>query len=478
MTQRNSPGICLLLLLSLAFPTQASAAGAPRNVNDFALAYRVQVYETFRMERDEYIRRIEAGKDAMVRYRSAKSGLDRKRVIDWYHQAILASYPGGGSLPILPGEDIANTFEDAGAIVARDSKFKYNPEFHPLRFNQYSRSPNWETQKPTMPDFGKEGKETPPSKSLASSENTDSSDSADEQTSMAADTARPSSDEIAFDQATDPDPSEAVESFLPKDNPLDLNLDDSDGQTLALEDSVESTTPQKSSLDISAADIDRPKSGLDIASTELDIPDAGTHDQDFASSDVDDAMAASTLDINPETLDLDDNITSDVNKFASSPSDDDSNTNSEDELVPAEIDESTASEAFDTVVNSEVEPEPVVPSISAIEINARVAGHNLALAGLEKRAERAFSGNHKDIENVVTRMEQLFDAHIKARLLIDSAPELESQVIALDNMFHLTGEVNRQLKQFMHSTTDDMDRDTLDSLRTRALVIYESAQEL
>jgi hypothetical protein len=416
--------------VSFALPA-TSVAQAPRNVKDFALAYRVQVYETYRAEREEYAERMKLGEEAMIRYRSAKNAMDRKRVIDWFSQAIVASYPGGGSLPVLPGEGLANTFQDADAIAARGSEFKYNPEFHPLRFNQYSRSPNWESQKPSLPKFNPDAAG---SQALADYP----IDNVDDET------------DVDTEKDTKPLPDTDLDKALNSDAEQ-ITTNDNDSS----DDELTFTPIQTSEESVQSATVDEPKTDdLKVAAAPLDASPSNTE-----------------LTIDTPSIDAEPSDPIESTLEIERP---DSEVKS---TVQAEVDESNADESFETPVNSET-PDEVVKTVSPIEINARVAGHNLALAGLEKRTERAFAGNHKDLVNVVERLEQLIDSHIKARLMIESAPELSSKLISLDNIVHLSGEINRQLKSFLHSTSKDIDRETLKQLRARAESVYESTKQL
>ncbi|MEM7316305.1 MAG: hypothetical protein AAF497_24495, partial [Planctomycetota bacterium] len=379
---------------------------------------------------------------------------------DWYTNAIVASYPGGASdLPVFPQANVANTLEDADAIAGRGSEFKYNPDFHPLRFNQYSRSSDWEKQKPTMPSFDKDS--NTPSQSLAEApdagENSDSEISGNE----------PDGEQLALDNPTpdNPSPEDLTAVDLTSNNEA---VDNPALDSLAMDSTTENGTAEAAVPDNGALDIalDDPQSDVDEGLT--------SENDDVSNSEAVASLNNGYEDVpsNDDEIVLDDS-TPDVSEYPASTNETDDDLTD----VQAEVDASNAEEAFDTVVSSETVTEPV-QKVSPIEINARVAGHNLALAGLQKRTERAFSGNYKDIVNVVERMEQLFDAHIKARLMIDSVPELQSQLIQLDNILHLTSEVNRQLQQFLHSKTEDMDRNTLESLQQRADAIYRSAEGL
>ena len=67
-------------------------------------SFRIQVYNTFRDQRDEYNHRKRVGRDVLRSY--ALAGHDPKHrslAIDWYRHAIIASrFPGASDLPAQP----------------------------------------------------------------------------------------------------------------------------------------------------------------------------------------------------------------------------------------------------------------------------------------------------------------------------------------------------------------------------------------
>jgi hypothetical protein len=107
----------LLLALGLASGGVVSGAEKPRHIESVARQFRIQVYDTFRLERDEYDLRIEQGWKALNAFRQATTDEHREAIRDWFEQAILASIPDQadevGYLPELP--------KFASALAERDS---------------------------------------------------------------------------------------------------------------------------------------------------------------------------------------------------------------------------------------------------------------------------------------------------------------------------------------------------------------------
>ena len=109
-------GFCFTCLL-----TQRAEAGR-YNVEDYATAYRIQVYETFRTNRGEYERRIALGKEVEQLARATNHPEAQQRLIEWLGAATAASRPGiMATLPPLPNvepfvaEDLAREQEKQAA---------------------------------------------------------------------------------------------------------------------------------------------------------------------------------------------------------------------------------------------------------------------------------------------------------------------------------------------------------------------------
>ncbi len=115
-------GLCFSYLL----PVVADAAHD--RVEDFATAYRIQVYETFRTDRSEYRRRMEIGKKVEKLARQTNHPQAEERLMEWFSSAMMASRVGSlRPLPPLPdmqpylAEDLAKQAKQAAKLAAHQA---------------------------------------------------------------------------------------------------------------------------------------------------------------------------------------------------------------------------------------------------------------------------------------------------------------------------------------------------------------------
>ena len=106
-TSRRLVAFIALLALSLVFPTSSFAAKKKRKsktkskmdqlVDDYAQAFRVQVYEGFSHDRQEYNWRIAKGKEAVKLYNKLESPVKKKVIIGWFQLAMESSRPNSNT---------------------------------------------------------------------------------------------------------------------------------------------------------------------------------------------------------------------------------------------------------------------------------------------------------------------------------------------------------------------------------------------
>ena len=113
---------CFLWLVLLAAPNFA-VAQTFHDIDDFALAFRVQIYETFHEQRHEYERRLEAGTEALAIHRNSDSRAARQEIMDWFVVAIQTSQPGSRlQFPQLPAAERLAELERQHAQLNRGRK--------------------------------------------------------------------------------------------------------------------------------------------------------------------------------------------------------------------------------------------------------------------------------------------------------------------------------------------------------------------
>ena len=104
---------------NVSYPSQVDV-----DVERVTRSFRIQVYNTFRNERDEYDQRREVGNTVFRSFlASSQEEQDRTRVIDWYRQAIVASETGNVSdLPDAPGFGTSSQTSDSTHSSRWDGK--------------------------------------------------------------------------------------------------------------------------------------------------------------------------------------------------------------------------------------------------------------------------------------------------------------------------------------------------------------------
>lgn len=96
----------LLLAVTLSATSITHEVEAP-SIDDVAREYRIHTYDTYRTQRAEYNRRIEIGKEAVDRYKSADANRQQE-ILNWFVQST-----SGAALP-LPGGQIQAPDQIAG----------------------------------------------------------------------------------------------------------------------------------------------------------------------------------------------------------------------------------------------------------------------------------------------------------------------------------------------------------------------------
>ena len=108
----------LSLTTLLVFPTPVALADPQESeltVEQAAREYRIQVYERFRLTRDQYDSYRDAGDELLRLWRVGGEPAERSaEVVEWYQQAAEATETGVASLlPPLPSLDAENLVEAA-----------------------------------------------------------------------------------------------------------------------------------------------------------------------------------------------------------------------------------------------------------------------------------------------------------------------------------------------------------------------------
>lgn len=111
-TNRRLLAFVVILTVSLVCPSTGLAGKRKRKsktdelVAEYAQAFRVQVYETFHDDREEYDWRIKKGKEAVKLYKTLEEPAKQQVIVGWFQLAMETSRPDANTrLPNIPNLD-------------------------------------------------------------------------------------------------------------------------------------------------------------------------------------------------------------------------------------------------------------------------------------------------------------------------------------------------------------------------------------
>ncbi len=390
-TNRRLLAFVVILTVSLVCPSTGLAGKRKRKtktdelIAEYAQAFRVQVYETFHDDREEYDWRIKKGKEAVKLYKTLEEPAKQQVIVGWFQLAMETSRPDANTkLPNIPNLDFFGKSDE----VAESSSSTESETQLPLESAPRPQdSSGYASDQVKNNGFG----------------STAGSDPLENFVNSELQSANNAPDEELMPVQPKPQMVEAPQAEIENDDEL-IGFGDEELSASSGFPSLNSDSPNSlNSLNASDEEM-----GLDFE--ELDAPQqepmmAGS---DRGSSN--DKGGSSHTDASDDWADV----------------------------AVAGVVKSTNSNGFPGV----------------LETNARIAGLNLALQGIEAQSKVAFTQSPEMASEIAKKLQTLAESNRQIQNLVSMAPAKERA--NLIKLAPFNESANRFLMQFRAVSSDEM----------------------